>query len=149
MGLAPATCRRTYLADVLLAQLQHSQVTQERRQRIWTFYRERLTPEVGRFGIVLQEIPNSATHPAHVFALLLPPNVPRPPLLSSLREQGITVVSHYEPLHSAGVSDASVPLPVTDDVAQRLVRLPLHAALAMEEADRVIVALVTALEKRW
>ena len=137
------------LAAVLFAQLEHAQVTQERRQSIWHFYRERLASQVGRLGIALQEIPSSASHPAHVFALLIPHNVRRAPLLSSLREQGITVVSHYEPLHSAAVCASSASLPVTDDVSQRLVRLPLHAALSMAEADRVVVALLAALEKRW
>ena len=54
-----------------------------------------------------------------------------------------------EPLHSAAVCASSASLPVTDDVSQRLVRLPLHAALSMADADRVVVALLAALEKRW
>ena len=135
------------LAAVLSAQLEHAHATQARRLEIWNHYRERLSPEVTRLGIELQEIPSSATHPAHVFALLVPRNHPRTPLLGRLRDRGITAVSHYEPLHTAPVRPSSVVLPVTTDVAQRLVRLPLHAALTLAEAEQVVSSLVAALEQ--
>ncbi len=146
-GIGSSYLPSDILAAVLSAQLEHAHVTQARRLQIWNFYRERLTPEVGRLGLELQEIPSAASHPAHVFALLVPRGVPRGPVLGRLREQGIAAVSHYEPLHSAPARPSSVPLPVTDDVAQRLVRLPLYAALTLAEAEQVVAALIAAIER--
>jgi dTDP-4-amino-4,6-dideoxygalactose transaminase len=146
-GIGSSFLPSDILAAVLTAQLEHAPTTQARRIALWNYYRDRLKPEEARLGIQLQEVPSFVEHPAHVFALLVPPDRPRGPILRKLKEQGIPAVSHYEPLHLAPASPSSPPLPVTDDVTRRLVRLPLHAALTTAEAEQVVTALVAALEQ--
>jgi dTDP-4-amino-4,6-dideoxygalactose transaminase len=62
--------------------------------------------------------------------------------LKVLWREGVNGVIHYVPLHSspAGQKFCRVrgELSVTDDIASRLIRLPLHLALETDEQDRVI-----------
>jgi dTDP-4-amino-4,6-dideoxygalactose transaminase len=136
------------LAAVLLAQLENADATQRQRQRIWRVYRDALAPRAAELGLELQEIPAGVHHPAHLFAVLVPPAADRSAVLRSLRESGIHAVSHYEPLHlaPARATADSEELPVTSDIARRLIRLPLHAAMKKEDALRGARALIAVLE---
>jgi dTDP-4-amino-4,6-dideoxygalactose transaminase len=63
-------------------------------------------------------------------------------LIDQLRQEDIWAHFHYIPLHSAPAGQryarAHGSLNVTDDVSSRLIRLPLHAGMPSEAADRVI-----------
>jgi dTDP-4-amino-4,6-dideoxygalactose transaminase len=135
------------LAAVLVAQLQHAAVTQPRRLSVWQHYHERLEPQVRRLGIALQTVPEHLEHPAHVFALLMPAGRERSRLLTALKARRIVAVSHYEPLHLAPAHSGKEELPTTERVAASLVRLPLHAGLSLEDANRVANAVIEELEK--
>jgi dTDP-4-amino-4,6-dideoxygalactose transaminase len=64
--------------------------------------------------------------------------------MACLRERDIHAVFHYVPLHSSpagkkyGKSDRS--LPVTDDLSDRVLRLPLYYEMTEEDADQVVNA---------
>jgi dTDP-4-amino-4,6-dideoxygalactose transaminase len=62
-------------------------------------------------------------------------------LIEHLRAAGILAVFHYVPLHSAPAGRrhgrAHGALPVTDEVSDRLVRLPLYYGITEEETGRV------------
>ena len=64
-----------------------------------------------------------------MFYLLLRDLEHRTAFIARLRENEIMAVFHYIPLHSAPAGlrfgRASGELPVTDDISERLVRLPL------------------------
>ena len=51
---------------------------------------------------------------------------------------GVKVVFHYVPLHSSPMGYGEVHLPVTDNVSERLVRLPLFAGLEDDELAAVL-----------
>ena len=63
--------------------------------------------------------------------------------LAALRARGVMAAFHYVPLHSAphgrGLG-AAQDLPVTERVAARLLRLPLHPGLGEGDVERVIDA---------
>jgi dTDP-4-amino-4,6-dideoxygalactose transaminase len=65
-------------------------------------------------------------------------------MISSLRAQGITAPFHYVPLHSsdAGLrfSRAVGTLAHTDDVSDRLIRLPMWAGMR-DEIERVVAVI--------
>ena len=138
------------LAAVLSAQLQHADVSQAHRIKIWELYRERLEPEAARLGFRLQAVPDQLQHPAHVFGVVLPAHIDRSKLLRALSSQEIVAVSHYEPLHLAPGHqpgpDGREALPVTEQVSRGIVRLPLYAGLALEDAERVARAFLQELE---
>jgi dTDP-4-amino-4,6-dideoxygalactose transaminase len=133
------------LAAILVAQLESADATQARRHRIWRAYRQALEPRAAELGLALQEIPDTVVHPAHVFGALAPRGVDRTAVLRALREAGFVAVSHYEPLHLAPAHRGGESLPVTEDVAARIVRMPLHVAMSEEDGAAGAAALLAAL----
>ena len=97
-----------------------------------------------RVGVGLPTIPAGCEHPAHVFYLLMPDLARRTRLIAHLRDRGICAVFHYQPLHLSdfGRQWGGVPgdLPVTERVADTLVRLPLFPDLDERDQGRVIDA---------
>ena len=87
-----------------------------------------------------------------MFYVLLPTAEQRNGLLLDLRARNIHAVIHYVALHSSpmGRRMSSVPdarLPVTEDLSDRILRLPCYFDLRTEDQDRVIDAISNYLEK--
>ena len=80
-----------------------------------------------------------------MFYLLLPSLEERQALIAYLKEQGILAVFHYLPLHLSemGCRFGGKPgdCPVTEDVSDRLLRLPCYNSLTEEEQARVVEAI--------
>ena len=132
-------------AAVLLAQLESFEAIQRHRQALWEAYRAALAPVCAELGLTLQHIDGADCHPAHLFGLLLPEGVERSPLLAAMAEAGVRATSHYEPLHAAPAHGGREVLPVTDSVASRMVRLPIHGEVTVADAERVAALLADLL----
>jgi dTDP-4-amino-4,6-dideoxygalactose transaminase len=135
------------LAAYLWAQLEARDRIQARRQAIWARYAAALAPWAAANGARLPMVPAHCEHPAHLFYVLLPSLDARQAFIAHLKAQQILAVFHYQPLH---VSEMGQRLggrpgqcPVTEDVADRLVRLPFYFALD-EAAQARVIACVTA-----
>jgi dTDP-4-amino-4,6-dideoxygalactose transaminase len=80
-----------------------------------------------------------------MFYMLLPSLDIRQALIAHLRKHGIQSVFHYLPLHLSpmglryGYTEGSCP--VTEDVSDRLVRLPFYNNLTGDEQLRIITAI--------
>ena len=89
-------------------------------------------------------IPKECGHNAHMYYILLPDLEIRTKLISELKEQDIQAVFHYVPLHSSPAGRrfgrAVGSLPVTNNLSDRLLRLPLWLGLE-EHQVRVIKAI--------
>lgn len=135
------------LAAVLLGQLEAAASIQAARQRVWARYRSELAGWARAAGAVFQHVPSHCDQPAHVFALLLPDLATRTAFLTHLRERGVQSVFHYQPLHLSEVGRAlggrPGQCPVTENIADRLARLPLHAGLTDPELERVLAAVTS------
>lgn len=131
-------------AAVLLAQLEHSQVIQERRTTIATRYRRELAAWADEVGVRFQTTHDDSTSPAHLFALLFPTAHDRGRFLNHMQARKVQSVFHYVPLHdsTAGRRLGSAPTgcPVSTDVSERLARLPLFSDQSEDEAQAVIGA---------
>ncbi len=81
----------------------------------------------------------------HMFYLVMPSLDCRTRLISYLKGLGILSVFHYVPLHLSPMGQlfGGKPgdCPVTEDLSQRLVRLPFYNDLTYEDQDRVIDAI--------
>jgi hypothetical protein len=133
------------LAAFLLAQLEARVEIQARRQRIWERYAEGLRDWAGDRGVRLPAVPADREQPFHMFYLILPSRESRQGLIAHLKERSILAVFHYLPLHlsAMGRSFGGVPgsCPVTEDLSDRLLRLPFFNDLTEEEQARVIGAI--------
>jgi dTDP-4-amino-4,6-dideoxygalactose transaminase len=136
----------------LWAQLQCVDEINARRRRLCDIYREELSG-LGQEGLIFlpQPEPAGTSDNGHMFYFLAADPQARTNLLTHLKANGIHAVFHYVPLHSspAGRKFGRVPapLPVTNDIADRLVRLPLHYGLE-ESAARGIACTVCNYFKR-
>jgi dTDP-4-amino-4,6-dideoxygalactose transaminase len=130
------------LAAVLLAQLEGMDEITELRRRAYQRYAAALSPLVHSGEIRLQKIPQYCGTNFHLFYILVEDTRTRIRLIEYLKRLGIHAVFHYVPLHSSPVGEAmgyeAGMLPVTEDCAGRLVRLPLYAGLQGQEVDRIV-----------
>jgi dTDP-4-amino-4,6-dideoxygalactose transaminase len=135
------------LAAYLLAQLESHAEIQERRHTLWARYESGLETWASTTGARLPVVPPECRHPAHIFYLLMPSLAARTALLARLRERRILAVFHYLPLHLSemGRRMGGQPgqCPVTEDVSDRLVRLPLFYQLTDADQTRVIDAVMS------
>jgi dTDP-4-amino-4,6-dideoxygalactose transaminase len=130
------------LAGYLLGQLERREESLAKRKRIFDAYMAGLFPVAADYGIALPQTPPDCTPAYHMFYLLMPTPASRNRALQELRQRGVNATFHYVPLHSSigGQKYAvrSTELPVTDNISQRLIRLPYHNALTDDEVDRVL-----------
>lgn len=145
MDLGSSFLPSDVLAGLLAAQLESFTEIQRRRHAVWNAYHGALTDWCAESGVVRPTVPAGCDHPAHLYYLLMPDLENRQALLRHLQEHGVQATFHYQPLHSAPAGErfgrtGPGGCPVTTDVADRLVRLPLYAGLRAEEVDRVVTA---------
>ena len=115
-------------AAFLAAQMERADEITARRLEIWRRYYDWSAPLEASGAVRRPVVPSHCGHNAHMFYLLLPDLERRTAFIARLRDDGILAVFHYIPLHSAPAGrrfGRSGELPVTDDVGDRLVRLPL------------------------
>lgn len=136
------------LAAFLYAQLEAVDTIQADRKRIWTYYREHLNDWAGENNVALPTIPSDCEQSYHMFYLIMPSLESRQSLIAALRDHDILSVFHYLPLH---LSDMGQRLggkpgdcPVTEDITDRLLRLPFYNGLSESDLARVVNAIISA-----
>jgi dTDP-4-amino-4,6-dideoxygalactose transaminase len=133
------------LAAFLYAQLEVWQVIQKRRQQIWGRYHTELADWSAANGIRQPVVPSDCEQAHHMYYLLLPSLERRTALIAHLKAQGIHAVFHYLPLHlsefAARWGGKSGDCPVTEDVSDRLLRLPFFNSITDDQQGLVIESL--------
>jgi dTDP-4-amino-4,6-dideoxygalactose transaminase len=133
------------LAAFLFGQLEQKDKVQQKRKKIWEYYQNALGPWAALNGVRLPVVPPACEHPYHLYYLLAPSMEKRQGLIAHLRQRGISSVFHYLPLHLSEMGrrfgGKAGDCPVTEDIADRLLRLPFFFELTEAEQDRVIEAL--------
>lgn len=135
------------LAAFLLAQLEERERIQTRRKQIWQTYNEGLAEWAKNNEVGLPTIPAHCDQSYHMFYMLLPSLAVRQELIAHLRRSGILSVFHYLPLHLSPMGrkfgGKEGDCPVTEDISDRLLRLPFYFSLTEEEQLQVINAVQT------
>ncbi len=130
------------LAAFLLAQLEQRQRIQAKRRELWECYDECLAGWAAQSGIRRPIVPAECEQAYHMYYLLLPSLEERKRLIAFLKERGILSVFHYLPLHLSdmgrGFGGVQGQCPVTEDVSDRLLRLPFYNSLETEQQMRVV-----------
>ncbi|MGF6754848.1 dTDP-4-amino-4,6-dideoxygalactose transaminase [Paraburkholderia sp. GAS42] len=136
-------------AAFLCAQLEEAANLTARRVDLWNNYHALLV-RLEEAGFLRRPIiPTGCVHNGHMYYVILDRKVSRQRVLHSLKTAGIHAVFHYVPLHSAPAAQKlgrqQGQLNVTDDLASRLVRLPMWIGLTSEQQGRVVDALSSAI----
>lgn len=129
------------IAAFLWAQFEEATPITTQRIRLWERYHEAFADlEAGDF-VRRPSIPTYCEHNAHMYYLLLPSLDARTQFIDALKSAGVHAVFHYVPLHSApaGRKYGRVcgAMQNTDNLSERLVRLPMWCDLGTEQ-DKVI-----------
>lgn len=94
--------------------------------------------------IILPKERNSSSGNWHIFAIRVP-KISRDKVIRGLRSYGIEASFHYLPLHTSVMGKKlgyrEGDLPVTEEVAATLIRLPMHPKLNRAELDYMVAAL--------
>jgi len=135
------------LAAFLLAQLESREEIQKKRALIWERYLQGLSGWAAASSVRLPMIPQQCEQAFHMFYILLPSLAARQRLIAYLKEHGILSVFHYLPLHLSEmglrIGGQKGTCPVTEDVSDRLLRLPFYNDLTEDDQQRVIAAVCT------
>jgi dTDP-4-amino-4,6-dideoxygalactose transaminase len=133
------------LAAYLLGQLESREEIQSHRQNVWETYHTALNAWASQNGATLPIIPEHCIQPYHMFYMLMPSLEARTAFISKLKEQGIHTVFHYLPLHLSDMGrkfgGKAGDCPVTEDVSDRLVRLPMFNDLGNADLARITEAI--------
>jgi dTDP-4-amino-4,6-dideoxygalactose transaminase len=133
------------LAAFLFAQLESRAAIQASRRRVWECYQRELPRWAGALGIRLPSVPAHCEQPYHLFYLVTASLEQRTRLIAHLKQRGILAVFHYLPLHLSemGLRLGGKPgdCPVTEDLNNRVLRLPLYKDLGEEEQAYVVESL--------
>lgn len=128
------------IAAFLYPQLQMSESINASRMEKWKNYYSRFKELRGIFK--LPEVPTDCGHNAHLFYLLARTHDEQVSLLNRLKEEGVNAVFHYVPLHLSVAAKKFncrySDLKYTEQLSERLIRLPLYPDLSNEEQDKVI-----------
>ncbi|WP_332772130.1 dTDP-4-amino-4,6-dideoxygalactose transaminase [Phenylobacterium sp.] len=131
-------------AAFLLGQLEKLDELTARRRAIHARYMAAFQDLENRGAVRLPHVEPLCDHNAHIFFMFLRSTEERERLIAYLAGLRIQAVFHYVPLHTAPFARAHLEtppsLPVTEDLAHRLLRLPLYNAMSNDEVDRVIHA---------
>ena len=129
-------------AAFLWAQLEEAEVITQRRLAIWNLYHAAFAGLEAQNKVRRPIIPAQCRHNAHMYYLLLPDLESRTALIRQLNEQGIKAIFHYIPLHASPAGRkygrAHGDLSRTQNLSDRLVRLPLWVGLMEEEINRIV-----------
>jgi len=134
------------LAAILFGQLEKSKKIQQRRKEIWDFYNEHLASWAKKNGVRIPIVPDYCEQAYHMFYLLMPDLSTRIELIRYLKQNDISAVFHYVPLHNSKMGSAlwcakNNPCDITSDVSDRLVRLPFYFDLTDEQLTSVVNAI--------
>ena len=144
IALGSSYVQSDLLAAFLVAQLEARDRIQAARRRIWETYERGLADWAVEHGVRLPVVPAECEQAYHLFAVLLPSLDARARLIEHLRARGILAVFHYLPLHLSTMGrrygGREGQCPVTEDVADRLLRLPFYTGLLESEQAEVIEA---------
>ncbi len=132
------------LAAFLCAQLEYREQIQSMRCRIWETYAAELAAWAKTNGVRLPIVPPECEQSYHMFYAIMPSLESRQALISHLAGLGILAVFHYLPLHLSPVGlrfgGRQGDCPITEDLADCLIRFPFFSGMSSSEQTQVIEA---------
>jgi dTDP-4-amino-4,6-dideoxygalactose transaminase len=141
------------LAAMLLAQLEDEDLIKSKRSKITQAYAQLFKPfvESGNVKIFQPESYCALNH--HAFWVIFDTAKSKSLFMSSLREKNISVYIGYLPLHSSPMGSKfgykPEDLPITEELASRITRLPFYTELADNGLEYCIEEMNIVLNKLY
>lgn len=133
-------------AALLCSQLEEGEYITSQRLKIWQTYYDLLEDSDNEGLLRRPQIQNEAKHNAHIFYVILNPQINRTDLIAELGKIGIQATSHYEPLHlsdfAQSVARQSGDLIVTETMAKAIIRLPLWVGMTQSDVEFIVTCLL-------
>jgi dTDP-4-amino-4,6-dideoxygalactose transaminase len=137
------------VAAFLWAQFEEADSITRKRLDLWQHYHEGLAGLEAAGLLRRPIIPAECEHNAHMYYVLLAPAIERQQVIDRLKADGIFPVFHYVPLHDSPggrrYGKVAGAMMHTEDLSARLLRLPLWVPMQMQDIERVVDALKTAV----
>jgi len=132
------------LAAFLYGQLEQAEVVQLKRRTLWERYDSALADWADATDARRPVVPEHCEQAWHMYYLLMPTGASRAALLAHLKARSVHAVFHYLPLHISEYArrwgGKAGDCPITEDISDRLVRLPFYTSMTPEENERAIEA---------
>jgi len=127
----------------LYAQLEEAEKINGVRNRLFEKYFRLLQPLEKNGSIRLPCVMDNCSCNGHIFFIVTRSLSERTALIKHLKDKGITAIFHYVPLHSspAGLrfGRTNGELTVTNDLSERVLRLPMYYEMKDEDVERVCI----------
>ena len=137
------------LAAMLLSQLEHVEKIVKMRGVVTNAYREIFQPYAENGCLKIPEIPEGIVINNHAFFVIFDSSENQEIFLSLLKEKNIYAYIGYLPLHSSLMGQRfgyqAGDLPVTEDLASRIVRLPFYTELQGDSLEYCIAGMQSVL----
>lgn len=138
------------IAAFLWAQLEEAKTITEYRMKVWDMYHSNIAPLENNGSLRRPMIPSECSHNAHMYYILLPDRETRNRTLDHLNKNGINAIFHYIPLHSSPAGQkygiTHTELAITNEIADRILRLPLWVGMTDSHVDQVTETLTHCLQ---
>ena len=132
--------RASELASALLySQILKAKKIQKRRKNLWNkFYKCILDLKTEKFYIIKPLAKSTSAY--HLFVLIFKNSKLSHQFKSKMQKSNIAATFHYVPLHKSkmGKKFSNSKLPVTENIYDRIVRLPLFPDMTKKEANKII-----------
>jgi len=137
------------IAAFLWAQLEDAEKITRDRSVQWQYYHELLEPLESKGVIRRPIVPDSCQHNAHMYYVLLSPEIDRQKVLDKFKQSDIGSVFHYVPLHSSPAGKryarAHDSLDITNVYSECIIRLPLWLGLLNSQQEQVVNVLKSSI----
>jgi dTDP-4-amino-4,6-dideoxygalactose transaminase len=133
------------LAAFLYGQLEKWREIQAKRRATWERYDAELADWAAANGVRRPVVPEHCEQAWHMYYLIMPSLEARTQFIAGLKAKGVAAVFHYLPLNKSAYALQMAEngwlrtdCPVTEDLSDRIVRLPFYTSMTEEEQWRVI-----------
>ncbi|MES2614026.1 MAG: dTDP-4-amino-4,6-dideoxygalactose transaminase [Bdellovibrionota bacterium] len=130
------------LAAILDAEVDIMSELNAKRGNVYHFYMKELKQLADNGVLTLPFVPTYCATNYHLFHIILNTEEARNSLMAHLRSKNIGATFHYIPLHTAPAGEKlgnkKGSLPLTEEYAGRLLRLPLYPDLTTEQCSRIV-----------
>lgn len=132
-------------AAYLYAQLEQLEQIDLKRQFVFNYYQEHLHILERKGCLMIPKIPDHLNINHHMFYILTQDEMTRDKLLNFLKSNNIHAAFHYVPLHISKMGYQlgykKGDLPITEEYAARLLRLPMYPELTEYELQKVVTCI--------